>query len=118
MEHIHQELTPEQRERWKRQVAAEAVERPESDEYFRLAAPAAAEATFSGELRRAIHAVHSRQMLLPTLLERASVDWATLHPFMTGEASLPTDVVDRLLAVLGLHLQEVPTAEGEAHSGQ
>lgn len=112
MEYDRQEMTPELRERWKRQIEAAQADRSESDEYFRMAEPAAAEATFSGELRRAIHAVHARQMLLPTLLERAGVDWKTLRPFMTGEASLPTEVVDRLVAVLGLHLQEVPTIAG------
>jgi hypothetical protein len=99
-------FTPAEREAWEAAVAEAEAEQPETIEYFRKANVAAAEPTFSGELRRAIHNVHDRQMLLPTLLERAQVDWATLEPFMVGEAPLPSDVIDRLVDVLGLHLQQ------------
>lgn len=116
MARIMKEFTPAEREAWRRSVAeAESPEaRAESNEYFRLAEAAAAEPTFSGELRRAIHSVHQRRIFLDTLLERANVDWATLRPFMIGEAPLPTDVVDRLASVLGLHLQAVGAVEEDA----
>jgi hypothetical protein len=109
MARIMKEFTPAEREAWQRSVAeAESpAERAESEAYFRLAKAAAAEPTFSGELRRAIHSIHQRRMFLDTLLERAQVDWATLRPFMIGEAPLPSDVIDRLVNVLGLHLQTV-----------
>jgi hypothetical protein len=113
MARIMREFTPAEREAWLRSVAeAESPEaRAESEAYFRLAKAAAAEPTFSGELRRAIHGVHQRRMFLETLLERANVDWATLEPFMIGEAPLPSDVIDRLATVLGLHLQSVAVEE-------
>ena len=112
MARIYREFTPAEREAWLRSVAeAESPEeRAESDEYFRLAEAAAAEPTFSGELRRAIHGVHQRRMFVTTLLERAQIDWETLRPFMIGEATLPSDVIDRLVNVLGLHLESTETA--------
>lgn len=75
------------------------------DECCGLADAAANEATFGGELRRAIRGVHQRQMFLSTMPERACVDWATLRPFMVGEATLPSDVIDQLVDVLELHQQ-------------
>ncbi len=102
---IAREFTPEERAHWQQSVKTASAERQESDEYLRLASSAAAEETFSGELRRAIHALHGQQMFLPTLMERAQVDWPTLRAFLIGEATLPSDVIDRLIQVLGLHLQ-------------
>ncbi len=49
-------------------------------------------------------------MLLPTLLKRGQVDWATLRPFMLGEAPLPSDVLDRLARVLNLNLEPEPVS--------
>lgn len=107
MTRIVREFTEQERAAWQQSVAeAESpAERAEMDEYCRLADAAANEATFSGELRRAIRGVHQQQMFLSTLLERACVDWATLRPFMVGEATLPSDVIDRLVDVLELHLR-------------
>ncbi len=117
MTRILKEFTPQERAAWQQSVAeAESpAERAEMDEYCRLADAAASEATFSGELRRAIRSVHQRRMFLSTLLESAHVDWATLRPFMIGESTLPSDVIDRLVDVLGLHLQTV-AAEVSDHA--
>lgn len=102
-----QTLTPDQAARMRQLATAAEAERADNDEYFRHARVAAAEPTFSGQLRRAIHSIHQQQMLLPTLLREADVDWATLEPFMVGDATLPTDVVDRLVSVLKLELHAV-----------
>jgi hypothetical protein len=116
MARLFREFTPAERAAWQRAVAE--VESPEaraqSHEYFRLAEAAAAEPTFSGELRRAIHGVHRQEMFLDMLMERAKVDWDTLRPFLIGEASLPSEVIDRLVDVLGLHLQAVTADEESA----
>lgn len=110
---IAREFTSEERAHWQQSVKTAYAERQESDEYFRLASIAAAEASFSGELRRAIHALHGQQMFLPTLLERAQVDWPTLRAFLIGESTLPSDVIDRLIHVLSLHLQSVVAEPAE-----
>lgn len=110
---IRHEFTPEERAHWQQAVEHAQAERGESDEYLRLASVAAAEETFSGELRRAIHDLHGQQMFLPTLLERAQIDWPTLRAFLIGEATLPSDAIDRLIQVLGLHLHSVGTGPTE-----
>jgi hypothetical protein len=120
MARIIREFTPAEAQAWRQAVAE--VESPENraemDEYFRLANAAADEPTFSGELRRAILGVHERRMFLSTLAERAQVDWDTLRAFLIGEAELPSGVIDRLVDVLGLHLQAVGTQEGVVAAGR
>lgn len=104
---VLREFTPEEREQWSRDLAvADAENTPESWEKFRRMQSAADEPTFSGELRRAIHRVHqTRGFFLPELMQRSQITWNELQPFLLGEASLPTDAVDRLVHELGLHLQ-------------
>lgn len=61
----------------------------------------AREPGFSGELRRAILSarIPSRQ-----LAERVGVDVTMLEDFRAGQQVLTSDVIDRLIATLGLHL--------------
>jgi hypothetical protein len=106
-------FTAAEKAAWEAAVAEAESEVPETLEYFRKATAAAAEETFSGELRRAIHHVHDRQMTLDALLAAAGIPWDALEPFMVGEASLPSDVIDRLAGALGLHLQPANLAGGE-----
>ena len=56
---------------------------------------------FSGDLRRAITAAcrPSRE-----LAAELGIDVGLLEDFRTGDATLPSDVVDRLVATLGLRL--------------
>ncbi|MFV0444908.1 MAG: hypothetical protein ACK5Q5_15150 [Planctomycetaceae bacterium] len=63
---------------------------------------ASAQPGFSGELRRAIDAAR-----IPShrLAADCDMDVETLEAFRCGEAELPTGVVDRLVAALGLTLQ-------------
>lgn len=95
--------TPEQRERL--EAIATHAESPEAraaaDDYHRRAALAAAEDSFSGELRRAIHA---DPVALPGLVERSGVDWPTLRAFLVGDAGLTSQAIDSLTRELGLHL--------------
>lgn len=62
------------------------------------------ESTTSGALRRAIH---SSKILLPDLADRARTDSDTLDAFLTGEAPLTSDVIDRLAKILKLKLEAI-----------
>ncbi len=101
-------LTPQERAEWERQVAEVEGEWPELEKRFDLADAAAAEESFSGELRRAIHGTLQQGISLPRLFREAQVDWPTLDPFLHGEGELSSAVIDRLVKVLGLHLQATP----------
>lgn len=100
-------LTPEESARLRSFANAIEIERPEIDQRLARMRAAAAEPTFSGQLRRAIHAIHQQEMFLPTLLERAQVRWEELEPFLLGESSLPSDIIDRLVETLQLELQTI-----------
>lgn len=61
---------------------------------------------FSGDLRRAISAARKAPSELARELE---TDADLLSVFLAGDAELPTDVVDRLVALLRLKLvMEIP----------
>ena len=64
---------------------------------------ASREPTLSGELRRA---VHSSGLSLDQLANRCGIAAATLDRFLTGETTLPSDVIDRLADVLGCRLAQ------------
>jgi hypothetical protein len=62
---------------------------------------AAGESTFSGELRRAIHR-GDRDLI--DLAKLAGITPIQLSEFLTGERTLRSDVIDRLMAAVGCHL--------------
>lgn len=93
--------TPEQAEEYRRAIAEEEAGREANIAYIRKLEAAAAEPGFSGDLRRAIKAAQRDPRALAHDLQIRS---ELLESFLIGEAALPTDVVDRVAAVLGLKL--------------
>jgi hypothetical protein len=75
-----------------------AAELPELRARERRMKEAAEESTFSGELRRAIH--RGEQDLI-TLASLVGVTPVQLSEFLTGERTLRSDVLDRLVAAVG-----------------
>lgn len=67
------------------------------------------EETFSGRLRRAI-TVSRRNP--EALANEIGIDPQTLAGFCCGDETLPSDVIDRLIAALDLRLmQEIPASQ-------
>ena len=87
-----------QLEKWRRQIAQEL---PDLLRRNRLADEAMKEKTFSGTLRRAIHQSRLSPM---TIAEKAGLAWPDLDDFLTGEKTLATDAVDRLVKIVKLKL--------------
>jgi hypothetical protein len=104
-------LTPEESARMKELAEKVEAERPLIDEKFRRMELAAEEATFSGQLRRAIHGIHQRGLSLPEFLARTGMTWETLERFLLGEAPLPSDAIERIAEVLNLELQVAEAVE-------
>jgi hypothetical protein len=63
------------------------------------------EGTLSGELRRMIH---SSSLPVVEIAAIARITPLMLDEFLTGERTLRSDVLDRLAATLGVHLQPLP----------
>jgi hypothetical protein len=98
--------TPEQAEEHRRAFEEEEAGREANIAYARKLFAALEEPGFSGDLRRAIAA--SRK--LPSdLASSVGVSVSVLEDFLDGDASLPSDVVDRLVTLLRLKLvMEIP----------
>ena len=104
------ELSEEKRaqiKRWQEQVKDEL---PDLAKRLRLATNAAEENTFSGELRRAIHA---SGLTLNHIADRVGISPIVLDEFLTGDGTLQSDVIDRLTALLGRALCQKETQDGE-----
>lgn len=95
------EFTAEQAEEYRRMAAEENAAREANIAQIRQRDQAAAEPGFSGDLRRAIRSARRRP---EDLAAELGIDVQLLEDFRKGEATLPSDVVDRLVAVLGLRL--------------
>ena len=95
------ELTPEQQARLveaRRRVERELPELIVQGQALRKAAH---EPTLSGELRRAIHA---SELSLARIADEAGITPLQLDEFLTSDATLPSDAIDRLAALLGYEL--------------
>ncbi len=92
-------FTADERRAWELKVAEEENAMPANLARLERMAAAVKEPTFSGELRRTI-----RDAKVPThdLAARVGVSWRQLQDFQAGDAALPTDAVDRLIAALSL----------------
>jgi hypothetical protein len=99
---VTRQLTPEEQARLARQRALVAAELPDLIARDRMRKEAAAEATLSGELRRAVHA---SKISLAALAQQVGVTTLVLDEFLTGERTLRSDVMDRLAKALGYELQ-------------
>jgi hypothetical protein len=64
------------------------------------------EKTFSGALRRAVHGFPLSPM---KIADKSNIPWTDLSKFLTGEKTLTSDAIDRLVNVLKLRL---PTSKG------
>jgi len=94
-------VSKRQMEKWRRQIAEEL---PDVIHRNHLADRAMKEKTFSGALRRAIQEFP----LSPSkIAEKAGLTWIELEDFLTGEKSLPSDAIDRLVNVLKLKLPQI-----------
>lgn len=96
------EPTAEQRARLQRQREQVAAELPELMQLDRMRKEARDEPTLSGAVRRA---VHESELSLKVIAERAGLPPVALDEFLTGERTLRSDVLDRLAAILGRHIQ-------------
>jgi alkylhydroperoxidase/carboxymuconolactone decarboxylase family protein YurZ len=97
----HRGLTPAQLadiERAREHIAAELPDLVARERRMREAAE---ENTFSGELRRAIHAGDRDLISLAELVGTTPIH---LSEFLTGDRTLRSDVLDRLVSVLGARL--------------
>jgi hypothetical protein len=98
---IYGTLTGAQKRRLKKVRELIAGELPDLIRRNQRAHDARKERTFSGALRRAIHEFPSSPM---TIAERAGISWADLDDFLTGEKTLSSDAIDRLVRILKLKL--------------
>ena len=99
---IHGMLTAAQKRRMKKVRGLIAAELPDLIRRNQLAHDAMKEKTFSGSLRTAIH---RSRILLPDLAARAEVSMRAIADFLTGEKTLPSDAIDRLVKVVKLKVQ-------------
>jgi hypothetical protein len=100
------EYTPEQLADWEAARDQAIAEKPEIIARFHKMRAAESEETFSGHLRRAIGAEMVKRRNPRSISEEACIDWRLLEDFRCGDAILPSDVIDRLVAVLGLRLMQ------------
>jgi len=95
------QFTPEQAAEYRRAVAEEEAAREANIAAVKKKDAAAAKPGFSGDLRRAINASRTD---IRELSRELGVDARLLEAFRRGDAPLPSDAVDRLVALLGLKL--------------
>ena len=98
---IHRELTPEEQARLQKERAQIAEELPQLIERGQRAKIAAEEETFSGELRRRIH---KSGMPISHIAKQCNVDVMELDEFLTGDKTLSSEVINRLVETLGCKL--------------
>ena len=98
---IYGTLTPAQKRHVKKVQQQIAAELPDLIRRNQLAHDAMKEKTFSGALRIAIH---RSKILLPDLARRVDVEMGDIADFLSGEQTLPSDAIDRLVKVLKLKL--------------
>jgi hypothetical protein len=98
---VHGALSPAQQRRLKSMRTRIAKELPDLVRRNQLAHAARKEKTFSGALRRA---VHQCRWSPAKLADMAGISWAELDEFLTGERTLPSNAIDRLMNVLRLKL--------------
>jgi len=98
---IYRQLTPDEQQRLERARAAVAQELPDLMRRDQLRTDAAKEDTVSGALRRRIH---RGGIPVTEIAERCGVELRELDEFLTGERTLPSDVIDRLVDILDCKL--------------
>jgi hypothetical protein len=100
---VYRQFTPEERERWLKARAEIEAEMPELVARGRVLREAASEPSLSGAIRRA---VHQRGLMLPAIAREAGLTETQLHEFLLGERTLRSDVLDRLVKVIGFEFPD------------
>lgn len=98
---VHREQTSEEANRLERERVSIAEELPELIARDQLRKEAREEQTLSGELRRAIH---ESEWSVTAIAKHVKLSPRTLDEFLTGEGTLPSDAIDRLVGALGYAL--------------
>lgn len=98
---IARPLTTDELERLKEQRRRIAKELPELIQQNQLRHDARNEATLSGEIRRAIH---ESPLSLSDIADQIGISTIFLDEFMTGERTLRSDTLDRLVRAIGTKL--------------
>jgi hypothetical protein len=100
------QFTPEQKRAWREAAEEELAGKDENIAHHRKIIAAAEPPGFFGDVRRAILLSGRPTGELATAI---GVQLRILSDFRAGEAELPADALDRLVASLGLRLmQEIP----------
>jgi len=103
-------LTDVQRELWKHEAAEEDHGRDETVARVSRIREAATRPGFFGDLRRAMAMARMPDTHLASLI---GADAQVLERFREGQAELPADAIERLIAALGLRLMhEIPRGVG------
>jgi hypothetical protein len=91
-------ISKRQMEKWRAQIAEELPDLIRRD---KLADDAMKEKTFSGRLRREINDFPMSPM---KIADSAGLTWIELDDFLTGEKTLTSDAIDRLVKVVKMKL--------------
>lgn len=103
-------MTDVQRQLWRNEAAAEDQDRDDTMARVSRIRAAAIRPGFFGDLRRAIAVARIPDTRLASLV---GVDAQLLERFREGEAEIPADAIERLIATLGLRLMhEIPRTAG------
>jgi hypothetical protein len=86
--------TEERLARWRTSLAEFESERPQVDAEMDAIHKAGVEDTFSGQVRRAIHA---SKLSLSEICEASGISLEVMGEFLMGKAALSSDDLDRLL---------------------
>jgi hypothetical protein len=101
---VERSSTSDERARHKTMREQIAKETPSLIERDQLRKDAREEATMSGQLRRAI--IES-DLTLSAIAKQAGITPIFLDDFLTGERTLRSDVINRLMTILGYELSPV-----------
>ena len=101
----YRQFTPEERERWQKAKDEVLAERPQMIEKLRRLKEASREPNFSGALRTAIH---RHPKLLPLIAVESGIPLIQLDELLTGERTMRSDSLDRLVEVLGFKFPPEP----------
>src|SRR3990172_8227094 len=101
---VYREQTPEEQSRLKQLREQVAQELPYLIQRDQLRKNAAEEDTLSGALRRAIH---KDDVPITEIVRRAGISFEELDEFLTGEKTLPSSTLDKLVEILGCRLVSV-----------
>ena len=94
-------MTPEEQSRLRRLQEQVAQELPDLIQRDQLRKNAAEEDTLSGALRCAIH---KGDVPITEIARRCEIGFVELDEFLTGERTLPSSTIDRLVGILGCKL--------------